>query len=185
MHGWTRLAGLALLAAVGCGGGDSGTPTSPAAPGGANAVTVGNNFFQPAALSVAVGATVTWTWAQGDVSHNVTFDDGGPSSPTQSAGSFQRTFTGAGTSRIIAPFTAQRSCTVRLRSPPRERAAPAVPVAAAWVEGREGVAIRKAGHPPAWRSSRTTARSCSLSPAASDTFGGPPFFSRSSSVPAS
>lgn len=97
MHGWTRLAGLALLAAVGCGGGDSGTPTSPAAPGGANAVTVGNNFFQPAALSVAAGATVTWTWAQGDVSHNVTFDDAGPSSPTQSAGSFQRTFTGAGT----------------------------------------------------------------------------------------
>jgi plastocyanin len=63
----------------------------------ANAVTVGNNFFSPAATSVAAGTTVTWTWADGAVEHNVTFDDGGPNSPTQSSGSFARTFANSGT----------------------------------------------------------------------------------------
>jgi plastocyanin len=71
-------------------------PTGPTV-GGANSVTVGNNFYSPATLSVAPGATVTWTWAQGDVEHTVTFDDNAPGSPRQSSGTFQRTFSTAGT----------------------------------------------------------------------------------------
>ena len=99
MYGRSLLAGMSLLAAIGCGGGDSdsGTPSGPTGESGANTVTVGTNFFAPADLSVPTGTAVTWVWAEGAESHNVTFDDGGASSPTQSSGDFRRTFTGAGT----------------------------------------------------------------------------------------
>ncbi|MFN0097452.1 MAG: plastocyanin/azurin family copper-binding protein [Gemmatimonadaceae bacterium] len=59
-------------------------------------VRVGNNFFSPATRSIDVGETVTWTWNMGSVTHNVTFT-GGPASPNQSSGTFQRTFSSAGT----------------------------------------------------------------------------------------
>ena len=92
------LRALAILALAGCGGGGSDTPTGPTTGGGgANGVTVGNNFFSPANLTVATGATVTWTWAMGDVEHTVTFDDNAPGSARQSSGTFQRTFGTAGT----------------------------------------------------------------------------------------
>lgn len=99
MYGRSLLASIGLLAAVGCGGGDSdsGAPSGPTGESGPNAVTVGNNFFSPADLSVPTGTAVTWVWAEGAESHNVTFDDGSAGSPTQSAGDFRRTFTGAGT----------------------------------------------------------------------------------------
>lgn len=86
-----------LAAAVGCGGGGSDTTTGPpATPPGSNTVTVGNNFFSPASLAIATGATVTWQWASGAATHNVTFDDN-IHSDDQSSGSFTRTFTAAGT----------------------------------------------------------------------------------------
>jgi plastocyanin len=60
-------------------------------------VTVQDNAFNPSSNTVAVGETVTWTWAGGN-SHNVTWDSGSPAaSPTQSSGTYQRTFTQAGT----------------------------------------------------------------------------------------
>jgi len=94
MHGRSLLASMGLLAAIGCG--YSGTPSSPTSGDGANTVTVGNDFFSPVDISVPVGTTVTWTWAAGDTTHNVTFDDGSGGSPTQTSGSFQRAFTAAG-----------------------------------------------------------------------------------------
>lgn len=94
MRGRSLLAKLALLAALGCGGG-SDSPAGPSG-GGGTGVTVGNNFFSPVDLSVAAGSTVTWTWSPGGVDHNVTFDDGEHSS-TQSSGTYARTFATAGT----------------------------------------------------------------------------------------
>ena len=95
MRGQSILAGLGLVTLLsGCGGGSDST-TGPMDAGG-NTVTVGNNFFSPADLSVAAGTTVTWSWAAGAVEHNVTFDDG-QHSATQSSGSFPRTFSAAGT----------------------------------------------------------------------------------------
>jgi plastocyanin len=95
MHGRSLLTGLALASfLVGCGGG-SDMPSGPS--GGGNTVTVGNNFFSPASLTVPLNSTVTWSWAQGAVQHNVTFDDGAPGSGPQSTGTFQRTFGAAGT----------------------------------------------------------------------------------------
>jgi plastocyanin len=58
-------------------------------------VSVGDDFFSPAATTVTAGTTVTWTW-KGSISHNVTFDDG-TASATQSSGTFSRVFNTAGT----------------------------------------------------------------------------------------
>jgi plastocyanin len=88
------LRALAIVSLAACGGGGgSDTTTGPSG----NDVTVGNNFFMPANLSVATGATVTWSWAMGDVDHQIAFVDGAPGSPKQSSGTFQRTFSSAGT----------------------------------------------------------------------------------------
>ena len=92
------LAACALLS-FGCGNsnGYSTAPGGGTVPPGATgpSVTVGKTFFHPAATTVAVGSTVTWTWA-GGVRHNVTFDDG-VASATQATGTYSRTFNTAGT----------------------------------------------------------------------------------------
>jgi plastocyanin len=95
MRGQSLLAGPALAILLSACGGGSDSTTGPMDSQG-NTVTVGNNFFSPADLSVAPGTTVTWNWAAGAVEHNVTFDDG-EHSATQSSGSFPRTFSAAGT----------------------------------------------------------------------------------------
>jgi plastocyanin len=86
---------LAILLLAGCGGGGSDSTTGPTS-GGTNTITVGNDFFTPAALSVPTGTAVTWQWVQGASEHTVTFDDGAPGT-RQSSGTFQRTFGAAGT----------------------------------------------------------------------------------------
>jgi plastocyanin len=96
MRGRSLLEGLALLTLTTACGGGSDTPAGPSG-GAANAVTVGNNFYSPADLSVPLNTTVTWTWADGATTHSVTFDDGGASSQQQSSGTFQRAFATAGT----------------------------------------------------------------------------------------
>ena len=90
----------------------SSTPTGPTSSGGSGggggggggseataSVTIGDNFFSPATVTVtrgSSGATVAWTWA-GSNPHSVTFDAGGPNSIVQNSGSFSRTFTASGT----------------------------------------------------------------------------------------
>ena len=81
--------------------GATGSPVTFAATGVADtpppnsaAVSVIDNAFDPASATIAVGGTVTWTW-NGAVDHNVTFSSA--SSPTQSTGTYARTFTATGT----------------------------------------------------------------------------------------
>jgi plastocyanin len=94
MRGQSLVAGFGLISLLSaCGGGSDSTAGPMDAEG--STVTVGNNFFSPADLSVAAGTTVTWSWAPGADEHNVTFDDG-EHSATQSSGSFPRTFSAAG-----------------------------------------------------------------------------------------
>jgi plastocyanin len=113
--------GAAMLAflsvsGVGCGGGgptdyggENPPPTGPGQPpppSTSNAVAVRNNRFEPSAITVNAGTTVTWTWdtctddgyggPQTCANHNVTFDAGGGSA-TQSTGSYSRLFNSAGT----------------------------------------------------------------------------------------
>jgi len=62
-------------------------------------VTVSNNFFNPAAVTIAATGTVTWTWSAGAVIHNVTFSTAGSPTniPNTNSGSQQRTFPNPGT----------------------------------------------------------------------------------------
>ena len=98
---WTAIGGMSVIVTASCGGGGgsgNGGPTGPGTGGGSGAtsnnVSVADNYFSPAATTVAVGS-VTWTWT-GSQSHNVTFDDG-DSSATQASGTYTRRFSGAGT----------------------------------------------------------------------------------------
>ena len=86
--------------------GTGGTP-NPGTPATTNTVTLSDQTFQPGVIAVPKGTTVTWNWASctdtggyggyaGCVSHSVTFDDG-IASPTQSSGTFNRTFNSTGT----------------------------------------------------------------------------------------
>ena len=85
---------IAALATLACSGDDG--PSQPADGNDGTTVTVGNNVFTPASLSVPVGSVVTWQWSSNGVVHNVTFEDG-ITSNDRSSGSFPRTFTAAGT----------------------------------------------------------------------------------------
>lgn len=93
------LAVAALIAVMGCGSstGYGGNPPPPPPPPGvppppppppppgggrSTTITVDNNFFSPTPDTMAAG-TVTFTWAAGATTHNVTWLTG-PSSPTNS-----------------------------------------------------------------------------------------------------
>jgi plastocyanin len=85
------------LAMYGCGG---GSPTDDGGGGGGgggggnpvmtNQVNVNSDSFNPAAIQVSPGTTVTWTWVSSGLEHNVTFDSNLiTDSPTQASGNFQ------------------------------------------------------------------------------------------------
>ncbi|MGH7676390.1 MAG: hypothetical protein ACREMV_14055 [Gemmatimonadales bacterium] len=80
--------------------GIAGTPVltfstnATTAPLAAN-VTVGNDFFNPMGVPIAVTGTVTWNWSGVTNFHNVTFEDGIGSSVTQTSGNHQRSFPGS------------------------------------------------------------------------------------------
>ena len=75
-----RFLPAAALLGLACSSGDgpygtSQPPPPPAGPTATNAVDIQDSFFSPAAASVAMGATVTWTW-RGSLEHTLTFEDG-------------------------------------------------------------------------------------------------------------
>jgi len=120
MKNW-RLLSISLVIAAACGGGGGGggttgpTNTNPGGtgnPGGTvtNTVNLADQAFNPGTVTVPTGTTVTWQWPStcsdgyGGYytcpTHSVVFDDGSNiQSPTQSAGTFTRTFSAAGTYR--------------------------------------------------------------------------------------
>lgn len=71
----------------------SGTGVLATPPPNTASVTVADFSFTPPTSPLAVGGTVTWTWA-GAVDHNVTFSSA--NSATQTAGSYSQTFPTAG-----------------------------------------------------------------------------------------
>ena len=105
------LAALLAASTVACGGnadnnnGDTDQTTSPTPTEttddttGALDVSVVDNEFEPDELTVAVGDTVTWTWENTQVPHNVHSDEGGFTSETtaDSGTTFEHTFQEAGT----------------------------------------------------------------------------------------
>jgi plastocyanin len=100
-------AALALTVAA-CGGGATSSPApatgapataaASAAPAGGDAVTIAGFAFDPPALTVKVGGTVSWT-NKDSASHTVKWDDGSKGSGSLTAGGapYSRTFDTAGT----------------------------------------------------------------------------------------
>lgn len=99
------VAGLAVVATLfgGCGGGSD--DTSGGGSGDAASTTVGaaaaaevsikGLAFDPSAVSIKAGESVTWSFDDGDIPHGLSF--AGFKSDTMSKGTFSRTFADAGT----------------------------------------------------------------------------------------
>lgn len=85
--------GWALMALIGvaC---SEGEPTQVLPPQPI-LVMVRDSVFSPNSTVAAVGARVTWQW-QGTLQHSVVFDNNAPGSVLQTTGTFNRTFTEAG-----------------------------------------------------------------------------------------
>lgn len=82
---------VSLVALAACGGdAEVAVPEDPVA---VTEVAVVDDEFEPEAIGVDAGATVTWTW-EGQNPHNVVGD--GFESETQTSGSFEHTFDEAG-----------------------------------------------------------------------------------------
>jgi plastocyanin len=129
-----RLATLilpAMLALAACSGSSSPAPTAPASsapPPAASAapsapppdaagtaVSIASFSFQPAALTVAVGTTVTWT-NNDSASHTVTADDGSFKSGTLGkGGTFSQTFATAGTFAYHCAFHSSMTATITVQ----------------------------------------------------------------------
>ncbi len=87
------LALVGLTAACSAGAASTTRPAEPPVSG--DTVTLSDNAFQPAALLVTPGTTVTWIWDDGGTRHNVAFD--ALTSDIQAEGSWTHTFTDSGT----------------------------------------------------------------------------------------
>jgi plastocyanin len=89
---------LPLLAAVllaACAGGGGGGEAAAATPVKTGEVVAKDNRFDPVAVEVPAGATVTWSFQDGSVPHNVKGD--GFESETVSSGTFRHRFDTPGT----------------------------------------------------------------------------------------
>ena len=93
------LAALALAAAVltGCGGDEGGGDAAAATPvTGVTEVAAKDNRFTPPAIQVTAGTTVTWSFDDRFVPHDVT-GDGWTSGDPKAKGTFTHTFDRPGT----------------------------------------------------------------------------------------
>lgn len=90
------LSAASVLLASGCGGGSSGDGGTSNNPPPAGDVLVQNDRFNPTTFSVSAGGTVTWGWDSDGQTHTVTFDDGTIDSGQKSSGTFEHTFSSAG-----------------------------------------------------------------------------------------
>jgi plastocyanin len=94
---------------------DAAAASAPKAHKSASAsVTMGDLFFSPTSVTIAVGDTVTWR-NTGDAPHNATADDGSFSTPTINNGqSASHTFSQAGTFSYTCTIHPQMKGTVRV-----------------------------------------------------------------------
>jgi len=101
----TPLAAVSLVAAAALGG-------APAAHAATQSVTIGDGFFEPAALTVTAGDTVTWTNADGSP-HTATANGGGFDSGNLDPGAtFSFTFSEPGTYTYVCRYHDEMVATV-------------------------------------------------------------------------
>jgi len=79
---------VCLVGTTACGsstgyGGGNPPPPPPAGGGHSTTITVSNNKFSPTPDTISAG-TITFAWAAGAITHNVTWDTGPGSLPTGS-----------------------------------------------------------------------------------------------------
>jgi plastocyanin len=92
-----RISLFALFFLAGC----SDTPADPndndnTPPPSTASVTVGDNLYTPSRVDLALGGTVTWTWA-GVAAHTLTFDNPDiASANARTSGNTSRQFPNAG-----------------------------------------------------------------------------------------
>jgi plastocyanin len=117
--------GAALgLAAAACGGAATASPapaTAPpaslapasASPAGGDSVAIAGFAFEPATMTVKVGATVTWT-NEDSAAHTVKWDDGSQGSGSLTAGgpAYARTFDTPGTFAYVCGIHAAMKGTI-------------------------------------------------------------------------
>ncbi|PYP68766.1 MAG: hypothetical protein DMD36_12050 [Gemmatimonadetes bacterium] len=75
-------------------------------PPTANSVDIANFAFNPATVVVQVNGTVTWTWSDNGIAHNVTYTAAPGSLPAsspqdQTTGTFSTTFVQVGTYKYM------------------------------------------------------------------------------------
>jgi len=87
----TLLIALLAVAALGCSDGPTDNDDTPIGD-----IIVRNNFFDPGNFVATAGDEVVWAWSASAATHNITFEDDAPGSPSQSSGTFARTFTATG-----------------------------------------------------------------------------------------
>jgi plastocyanin len=88
---------LAAVVLTGCGGDEGGGNAAGAAPvTGVTEVAARDNQFTPPAIQVTAGTTVTWTFDDRSVPHDVT-GDGFTSGDPRRSGTFTHTFDRPGT----------------------------------------------------------------------------------------
>jgi plastocyanin len=88
------LTGLMALALGACGTGDASEPSAAPETEGPS-VVIEDLAFEPETLTVEAGDTVTWTWNDGAVAHDVSGDDF--QSEVMSEGTFLHRFDKSGT----------------------------------------------------------------------------------------
>jgi plastocyanin len=103
---------------------------APASAGAADAsVSVGDNSFSPAAVTIAVGDSVTWTNPAGGNPHNVNFDGGlfDPPPAPSPGWSLTRTFATVGSFSYVCDVHSNMDGTVTVAAagPPPRAARPA------------------------------------------------------------
>jgi len=114
------IAGTALLAvtlagvAVGTAGATVASQTPPT-----KTIKLGDNFYSPSKVTVAAGTVVTFQWT-GSNTHNVTVLKGPEkfTSPNQSDGTYDRTFTKPGTYKIVCTFHPGMDLTLKVKKAP-------------------------------------------------------------------
>ena len=81
------------------------------APPTSVAVDIVNTAFSPASVVVQASGTVTWTWKDSPIVHNVTYTNAPgtlpASSTTKDAGTFSTTFTQVGTYKYVCTVHGQ------------------------------------------------------------------------------
>jgi plastocyanin len=141
-HLWQLIGILAMIALV-LGVGLDRTRAQEGA-----AVSIVDFAFDPAAVEIPVGATVTWT-NTGAATHTATASDGTFDSGQLAPGAtFSHTFTAAGTFPYICQIHPQMTGTITVveaEQPRRDRATPAADGQAAQGGGAETVQVPRTG----------------------------------------